>query len=81
MCSCREAFMTQEQNHDIILEEHRRTKELKMKIDQIDNYNTEIDLPEEYPLISKDPQKPDTLIAYYKDNKLFFRFPVTNKNP
>lgn len=33
-----------------------------------------IDLPEEYPLISKDSLKPDTLLGWYKDNKLVFGF-------
>ncbi len=36
--------------------------------------NSKIDLPEEYKLISKDHFKPDTLLGYYIDDKLYIEF-------
>lgn len=40
------------------------------------NNTPTIDLPEEYDQISNDPHRPDTMIAFYRGNKLFFRFVV-----
>lgn len=41
--------------------------------------NPKIDLPEEYKEISKDHYKPDTLLGFYIDDKLYIEFKPKTK--